>query len=443
MRLEKWFVSELDESQQKVVAEDVDKGLIVQGVAGSGKTNLAIHRALQASKRGSYAIVIFSVALKRMVAYGMQAMGLDRERIAYEWAWLNRGFDIVGDLYMEKDNNQLLYLVNDMHIRKFTRSEKTPTAYGIDFETWVPDRFYRAFGRRESWFAEVTYEGGFDVTNEERFEMIPGGILYRQSEPVLDYLVVDEGQDFGIDEYKTNICPRAKKSLTVFGDSAQQMWRRSTISGKAYKDGSSMAEIAQVLGDSYKCMTLDYNYRVPISIARFAQQILGGMVDLVSNNKRGLDGPRPVMVKCQTREAELDAIIERIRAEDLDDVAILVESNEQAIFVNKYLNDKGVRTQTFYRTPKKVAYAPNAYDTINTLDFSNGDLPCVLTYYSAKGSEFDNVFIPFANIANRSKRNDFYVACTRSSRNLVISYSGVRIQHLAAIDHRLFDEYQI
>lgn len=438
MRLENWFVSNLDESQKKVVAEDVDKGLIVQGVAGSGKTNLAIHRALLASKRGSYAIVIFSVALKRMVAYGMQVMGLDRERIAYEWAWLNRGFDIVGDLYMEKDNNQLLYLVNDMHIRKFTRSEKTPTAYGIDFETWVPARFYRAFGRRVSWFAEVTYEGGFDVTNEERFEMIPGGILYRQSEQVLDYLVVDEGQDFSIDAYKTNICPRAKKSFTVFGDSAQQMLRRSTISGKAYKHGSSMAEIAQELGDSYKCMTLDYNYRVPISIARFAQQILGGMVDLVSNNKRGLDGPRPVIVKCQTREAELDAIIGKIGAEDLDDVAILVESNEQAIFVNNYLDGKGIKTQTFFRSRNEVPY-----DTINTLDFSNGDLPCVLTYYSAKGSEFDNVFIPFANNTNRCGRNDFYVACTRSSRNLVISYSGVPIQHLAAIDPRLFDEYQI
>ena len=438
MRLENWFVSNLDESQKKVVAEDVDKGLIVQGVAGSGKTNLAIHRALLASKRGSYAIVIFSVALKRMVAYGMQVMGLDRERIAYEWAWLNRGFDIVGDLYMEKDNNQLLYLVNDMHIRKFTRSEKTPTAYGIDFETWVPARFYRAFGRRVSWFAEVTYEGGFDVTNEERFEMIPGGILYRQSEQVLDYLVVDEGQDFSIDEYKTKICPRAKKSLTVFGDSAQQMLRRSTIPGTACKHGSSMAEIAQVLGASYKCMTLDYNYRVPISIARFAQQILGGMVDLVSNNKRGLDGPRPVIVKCQTREAELDAIIGRIRAEDLDDVAILVESNKQAIFVNNYLDGKGIKTQTFFRSRNEVPY-----DTINTLDFSNGDLPCVLTYYSAKGSEFDNVFIPFANNTNRCGRNDFYVACTRSSRNLVISYSGVPIQHLAAIDPRLFDEYQI
>lgn len=438
MRLEKWFVSNLDASQKRVVEEDIDKGLIVQGVAGSGKTNLAIHRALQASKRGSYAIVIFSVALKRMVAYGMQAMGLDRERIAYEWAWLHRGFDIVGDLYMEKDNNQLLYLVNDMNIRKFVRTEKAPSAYGVDFETWVPDRFYKAFGRRVSWFAEVIYDGGLDVTNEERFELIPGGILYKQSEQVLDYLVVDEGQDFSVDAYKTNLCPRAKKSLTVFGDSAQQMLRRSIVPGKAYKHGSSMSEIAQVLGDSYKCMTLDYNYRVPISIAKFAQQMMGGMVDLVSNNMRGIDGPRPVIVKCQSKEAELDAIIGKIGAEDLDDVAILVESNDQAIFVNNYLDVKGIKTQTFFRSRNEVPY-----DTINTLDFSNGDLPCVLTYYAAKGSEFDNVFIPFASNANRCGRNDFYVACTRSSRNLVISFTGVRIHHLDGMDPQLFDEYQI
>ena len=148
MRLEKWFITTLDESQKKVIAQNIDQRLIVQGVAGSGKTNLAIHRALQAKARGTYAIVIFSVALKRMVAYGMHAMGLDRERIAYEWAWLNRGFDMVGDLFMEKDNNKLLFLVNDRHVRKFVRTEKAANSYGIDFETWVPDRFYRAFGRR-------------------------------------------------------------------------------------------------------------------------------------------------------------------------------------------------------------------------------------------------------------------------------------------------------
>ena len=51
-------------------------------------------------------------------------------------------------------------------------------------------------------------------------------------------------------------------------------------------------------------------------------------------------------------------------------------------------------------------------------------------YYAAKGSEFDNVFVPFANEANTCKRNAFYVACTRSSRNLYISYTGKRTSFL-------------
>lgn len=124
MRLEKWFISNLDDSQRKIIIQSITDDIIVQGAAGSGKTNLAIHRALQAKNKGSYAIVIFTVALKRMIAYGMQALGLDKERIAYEWAWTHRGFDLTGDVYWEKGNRNTLYLVNDLSVRKFERTMK-------------------------------------------------------------------------------------------------------------------------------------------------------------------------------------------------------------------------------------------------------------------------------------------------------------------------------
>ena len=116
MRQKKWFISNLDDSQRKVIIEDIEKSIIVQGMAGSGKTNLAIHRALQAKGKGSYAIVIMTVALRRMIAYGMKAVGLDSERIAYEWSWINRGFDLEGDVFNtykpsgEIDEN-IVYLV--------------------------------------------------------------------------------------------------------------------------------------------------------------------------------------------------------------------------------------------------------------------------------------------------------------------------------------------
>lgn len=147
MRLEKWFISNLDDSQRKIIVQGIDENLVVKGAAGSGKTNLAIHRARLAKDKGSYAIVIFTIALKRMVAYGMKALGLDNERIAYDWAWRNRGFDLIGDVYCEKTangiNDNVLFLVNDMKIRKFVRTgRKTESSYGIDFGDWVPTMFF-------------------------------------------------------------------------------------------------------------------------------------------------------------------------------------------------------------------------------------------------------------------------------------------------------------
>ena len=419
MRLEKWFISNLDDSQRNIIVQNIDKSIAVRGAAGSGKTNLAIHRALQAKDKGSYAIVIFTIALKRMIAYGMEALGLDKERIAYEWAWTHRGFDMTGDVYWKKSDGKYLYLVNDMSVRKFERCAKDSKSYGIDFADWVDDRFYRAFGRRTSRFHEIPCDENFDVTNTEVYELIPSGTMFKQPEDNIDYLIVDEAQDFNISDYKQRIVPKAGVSLSLFGDSAQQM----------NSQGSNIEDIATAL--DYDRLSLDYNYRLPKSIAKVVQQIQNTGVDLMTYNRK--DGgnsdypnyPKPVIAKYNNREAELQGILNKIQMEDLDDVAILVPTEADVMEVNKFLNEHGVQTQVHYRTGNVVPF-----NTINTLDFSNNDLPCILTYYAAKGSEFDNVFVPFANNANAKSRNSFYVACTRSSRNLYISYSGKRTSYL-------------
>lgn len=429
MRLEKWFISNLDDSQRKIITQNIEDNLVVKGAAGSGKTNLAIHRARLAKDKGTYAIVIFTIALKRMVSYGMKALGLDHERIAYDWAWQHRGFDLTGDVYCEKRdafacNPDILYLVNDTDVRKFVRTrDKKPSSYGIDFGDWVADRFYRAFGRRCSWFDEVSYTGDLDITDENRFELISSGTMYKQAEQKIDYLIIDEAQDFNVDKYRHQIMPRAGKSLSLFGDSAQQM---NAL-------GSDMEAISFSLG--YDTMSLDYNYRLPKAIAKVAEKISDKAVDLMSNNRK--DGgnsdypnyPKPVVTKHSSEDKELEEIVTRIQMEDLDDVAILVPDEAAVIRVNKYLSERGIQTQVHYRTGNVVPFR-----TIDTLDFSNNDLPCILTYYAAKGSEFDNVFVPFANTANTSTRNAFYVACTRSSRNLYISYSGKRTSFMSKVD---------
>lgn len=441
MRLQNWFIRNLDDIQREVIIESIDKSIIVQGVAGSGKTNLAIHRALQAKDKGSYAIVIMTIALKRMIAYGMKELGLDNERITYDWARENRGFELIGDVYCVGhytldepvvDNPSIVYLVNGDNIRKFTldfreykpKKEKTQNHFGIDLADWVPRPFYDAWERRTSWFVEVEMDNIFSVANAN-YCLVPGGTLFKPCESIIDYLIVDEAQDFNAMYIKNAFVPQICKSMSLFGDSNQQM----------NSFGSSVKQI-QLTFPNYKFYDLRYNYRLPKAIARVAQKIAQPEIDLITNNlKNGGDSdfptyPKPILKRCLSREDEIKWIVNRIHNETLDDVAILVQNDSDVQEVVSLLARFGItQVQTHYRTGKEVPF-----HTINTLDFSNNDLPCILDYYAAKGSEFDHVFIPFASEGRVGKRHDFFVACTRASNSLYISYSSVITSFLNDID---------
>ena len=457
MRLQNWFIRNLDDIQREVIIESIDKSIIVQGVAGSGKTNLAIHRALQAKGKGSYAIVIQTVALKRMISYGMAALGLDNERVNYEWAWRHRGYDLIGDLYCEGhevriglnqdtivsrvDNRSVIYLVNGNRTRKFElvlrghrqfSESDSELLFGLDFADWTPHNFWRAWDRRKSWFKEVAMDCNFSVS-DSKYCLIPGGTLYKSREDIIDYLIIDEAQDFKDLYIKNAIVPKIGQSISLFGDSNQKM----------NIFGSSIDGIRKTF-PSFKFHDLKYNYRLPKSIAKVAQKIAQPEIDLLSNNmKNGGDSdsptfPKPIIKKCQTREDEIRWIANKIQNETLDDVAILVQNDSEVQEVVMLLADNGIsEVQTHYRTRKEVPF-----HTINTLDFSNNDLPCILDYYAAKGSEFDHVFVPFANEGHVGMRHDFFVACTRASHSLYITYSGVRTLYLDNVSNQDFVEFK-
>lgn len=442
MRLQNWFIRNLDDIQREVIIESIEKNIIVQGAAGSGKTNLAIHRALQAKGKGSYAIVIMTVALRRMIAYGMKELGLDNERIAYDWAWQHRGFDLIGDVYCVKQDIGFagiervipspIYLVNGNVVRKFEKTNRETGSFGLDFADWVDARFYNAWGRRSSWFKEVVMDNQFSITNS-KYYLVPSGTLYKPCESIIDYLVIDEAQDFNVTDYRNRFIPKVSKSISLLGDSNQKM----------ISTGSSIKELRNSF-PNYKPFDLKYNYRLPKAIAKVAQKIAQPEIDLLTNNmKNGGDSdyptyPKPTIKKCQTRADEIKWIANKIQNETLDDVAILVQNDADVQEVVKLLAKNGItEVQTHYRTGKEIPF-----HTINTLDFSNNDLPCILDYYAAKGSEFDHVFVPFANEGHVGRRHDFFVACTRASNSLYITYTGVRTSYLDDVNNQDVVEFK-
>jgi len=429
MRLDNWFITNPDTSQQEVLKVPINQNLIVKGAAGSGKTNMAIYRANQAGNN-TFVIVVYTVALKKMIRYGLSELGLDKDRVVHEWSWINRGIEISGDLFCLKGNNNyglnkdVLILKNGTHIQYFVSCTEddatTSLKVSIDFDDWVEDRFYYTFYRRARWFKEVDIprDLNFDQNDENKFVFIPAGYLFKAKGEV-NYVIVDEGQDFTLSNYSQNFIPQAKKSITIFGDTNQ----------KIYSDRNcNIEDIATQF--KFPMLNLNFNYRVPKTIAKIAQKIPIPNLDLISQNRKNNGNsdfpsfPKPIIKKCNSEKDELQYILNRIRTEALDDVAILLPKEEKVKEVHEFFSQHNIGTQVRIAIDAGLTpFGNRKFRRIDTLDFTNLDLPSILTYHSAKGTEFDNVFIPFSEEDNSLSRNTFYVAVTRASSRVFITYS--------------------
>lgn len=81
----------------------------------------------------------------------------------------------------------------------------------------------------------------------------------------------------------------------------------------------------------------------------------------------------------------------------------------------------------------KIEYVGNGYGSFQNAEKNRNTI--LMTYHSAKGMDFDNVFLPFLSDDTEISRGDeetlFMVAITRSKMNLFITYSGF-LHHLVS-----------
>ena len=455
MRLNSWFITNPDYTQQEILKENINNSIVVKGAAGSGKTNLAIYRANQ-TRGKSFIIIVYTVALKKMVKYGLNELGLDKDRVVYEWSWKNRGIEISGDVFCLKDNKKyglnknliilktkddIKFFISDnkydkvisrKYYKKYLVSEiSNPLKVSIDFDDWVDTKYYKTFYRRTRWFIQIQIkEFNFNLNDRNDIEFIASGFLFKKKGRV-KYLIIDEGQDFSILDYRNSFIPKAQKSISIFGDSSQRIYKER---------GTRIDKIANAL--NYPIKELIFNYRIPKTIAKVAQRIPKPKVDLITKSKKNNGNsdypsfPKPIIKKCKSEYEEIQFIIRRIKTEGLDDVAILLPNNDKIEKVHKYFKKEDIGTQVKYNVdiPENIRSGKYPrFRKVDTLDFTNNDLPCILTFHSAKGTEFDNIFIPFADEDNNIKKNPLYVAMTRASNSLFITYSRKLTEQLTKV----------
>lgn len=247
----------------------------------------------------------------------------------------------------------------------------------------------------------------------------------KKGKPSADYIIVDEVQDFDSNELR-ELQNAAKKHLILFGDSAQQIYSGLPDKGKLM----TMEEIQIQTG--IPMTNLVINHRLPKKIARVAEKVTDSpesKYSLVEScKKEGINKPR--LIECTSFEEQLDYIKDVVIAQNYTDVGILFPTNNDVKKAKTYYNKKK------WGFEAKIGYGPDSMD----LDFKT-DNPKLMTYHSAKGLQFEAVFIPMCEVSNESDRNPLYVALTRTYRDLFILYSNHLSPFIAKIDRDLFENH--
>ena len=256
--------------------------------------------------------------------------------------------------------------------------------------------------------------------------------------PSADYIIVDEIQDFEEDEIKEFI-NATKKHFFFYGDTAQSIY-------EGLKNTMAVEDIADLFerGSKPKFWELYRNYRLPVPMAKFVQYI---GIDLPSFDEKiykSVEKDKPFVLKYANRQEQASAIKRIMSEKELTDVAILLPHNDMVKAFGEILSKEGVNCEL--RFTDKGDWT----NSIDKLNFDSNN-PKVMTYHSAKGLQFETVFLPLLEDYGENwnlvkgvdeNRKPLYVAMTRTYKDLYIMYSGEFPKVLSQVPSELYVEQE-
>jgi superfamily I DNA/RNA helicase len=469
------------EGRQKEVLCLPEKGhYVVLGTAGSGKTTLAIHRASYLAKRIKTNQKVLLVTFnKSLVTYLNSISDSKSDRVdVRNYHWFARGYldvkgmlgknVIVPSMSYDGENKKLTFIkiaIKDIIKKEGTNStlSRNPEVFYEEI-CWIQkmgittlrdyadaERIGRSGTRiiRENrkYFFDV-YQKYLEIRNDYNFKYDWDDIAYTVKEEMekdkdirmYKHIIIDEGQDLSpIMLQSLTLAIPEDGSLTFFGDVAQQIYG-GRISWRNAGLKISKNEIWR----------FDQNYRnskeiTDLAIAISRQPFFNQNIDLVTPVIPKASGPLPVLAKLNDENAELEWVIKNVKSlADRQTVAILVRTRELAKTVKMKLNSNRISHQKLDRDLSSWTSSPGI---------------SVGTYHSAKGLEFDAVFIPYCckgRIPDKEKiiaLEDLeevlseeckliYVAATRAKRMLIITYSG-QVTEVIPISDSLYSKREI
>lgn len=418
--------------QFRLITEDAQTAVLIQGVAGSGKTTVGLYRLawlLRNSKAelDTVAIVVRNPALKTYIERALPSIELEGLHVySYlEWIALRlTGSTAIAPILRERPPAQIVELKSSIEFadKLRTQAAKLQDPPQSDFQTlcqwyhrvleetlndcpnWRPHQVKAALERCK----ENKLRNALDfvdlplmllaLQHRGMHGYLPGGTRGYYS-----HLVIDEVQDLN-QVLLTTILKSVdgQENLTLLGDQRQNI----------HDEFPGWKQIIQSLNipkEQSKYLQLEVSFRCPLPIMRFAEFVQAGRITCT----KGRSGRKPIWFICRNEESGLLAACQWLNRALLRYPfglsAVLCRHHKEAYYVHQLL------MPTFGNTIH-----------LGTQDgFSSSDGLIVTSIAASKGLEFTNVLLwnPSARTyrGNNSKeRNLLYVAATRAQENLCL-----------------------
>lgn len=451
---EKWTIF-LHPAQRQLVERDYNGPARVSGTAGTGKTIVALHRAVHVARSNPDARVLlatFSETLAHNLRTRLRRLIGDSPRLgerievcSMESIGRRLYEAMIGPVKLatRDDIRPLLEAAAaDAEANKFrpqfllTEWEQVVDAWQLD--SWEAYRDVVRLGRKtrlpESqrevlWGMFEKVREGLSasglITNSEMFTRLAERLSQTQNAP-FDFAVVDEAQDIAVAQLRFLAALGGNRPGSLFfaGDLGQRIFQQP------YSWKSLGVDIR---GRSH---TLRVNYRTSHQIREQADKLLDPEVSDVDGNietRRGtqsvFNGPVPTIVDFDDVGAEVEAVSEWLSAR----IAEGIQPHEIAVFVRS--------EQEIERARKAVGSAGLADNVLDERVETKSGHVSVSTMHLAKGLEFravavmacDDEVIPLQERIETvsdeadleevyaTERHLLYVACTRARDHLLVT----------------------
>jgi len=358
-----WMVkeSDLDDIQVAVLTATLDKSCIVSGCAGSGKSVLALIKAQRIQRE----------------------RGNNYQIIVFTKALCN---------YMNA-GRKLLGLTKEFCYH----------------EEWRWKKELKRYANGKSYMVYKKDDDGNKVSYK----------------PKSDYIIVDEIQDFTVDEIREFIAA-TQKHFFFYGDTAQSIY-------EGLKDTIPLSDIRLDISSARnaKEAELYYNYRLPLPVAEFTYYVGVDLPPFNPDVYKSKETEMPRIIEYDSFDEQIEAIYRIIQNKNLTDVAILLPHNNDVKEVYDQLNELGGNYEVRYTNEEDWR------DSKDTLNFSSSN-PKIMTYHSAKGLQFEAVFMPKLEDFEDVQQKALYVAATRTYKYLYMMWSDYEPDFLSDIPEDLY-----